>query len=208
VKKETALAKGHWGLHNWLSQVETMWNENKKQSTRADVYQWLDYMRKLTSQHPRDCYTLLYARVGTHLASCVLNPSREAGLEVSGINVSGFIADIDTLLYQTTNADEVHFLCALLNSQHINQKIKEYQTRGALGARDIVRRPFEVVPIPRFNSEDAKHQKLTELSKECHEKVAKLALTGKSIGLLRNKVREHLKEELAEIDSLVKSILT
>jgi hypothetical protein len=208
VQKETALAKGHWGLHNWLSQVETMWNENKKQSTRADVYQWLDYMRKLTSQHPRDCYTLLYARVGTHLASCVLNPSREAGLEVSGINVSGFIADIDTLLYQTTNADEVHFLCALLNSQYINQKIKEYQTRGALGARDIVRRPFEYVPIPKFNPQDEKHQRLAELSKQCHEKVAKLALTGKSIGLLRNKVREHLKEELAEIDSLVKSILS
>ncbi|GAI37837.1 unnamed protein product, partial [marine sediment metagenome] len=25
VKKEAALAKGHWGLHGWLSQAETLW---------------------------------------------------------------------------------------------------------------------------------------------------------------------------------------
>jgi len=41
----------------------------------------------------------------------------------------------------------------------------------------------------------------------CHEKVAQLALVGKSIGFLRNKVRNQLSQELAEIDKLVKAIL-
>jgi hypothetical protein len=102
---------------------------------------------------------------------------------------------------------EAHYLSAFLNAPYVDETIKPHQTRGQWGERDIHRRPFEVVPIPKFNPEDEKHQKLAELSRECHQKVARLALTGKSIGFLRNKVREHLSQELAEIDKLVRQIL-
>jgi hypothetical protein len=207
VKKETALSKGHWGLQNWLSQVEAEWDSKKKEATKANVYQWLDYMGKLTSQHPTGCYTVLYGGAGTHLASCVINPPEQTNLEVADIRVSGFIADIDTFLYQTTVSSEAWFLCSLLNSDYVNCEIKSYQTRGAWGERHIYRRPFEVLPIPKFNPEDEKHQKLAELSKVCHEKVSKLKLEGRSIGFLRNKVRDYLAAELAEIDNLVRDIL-
>ena len=89
----------------------------------------------------------------------------------------------------------------------MDEKIKPYQARGQWGARHIHRRPFEVVPIPKFNAEDERHQKLAEISKECHQKVAQLILEGKSIGFLRNKVREHLRDELEKIDKLVREIV-
>jgi len=90
----------------------------------------------------------------------------------------------------------------------VDKAIKPYQTRGAWGERDIHRRPVEVVSIPRFNPYDERHQKLAELSKESHRKVVELSLKGKSIGFLRNKVRDHLSQELAGIDRLVRDILS
>jgi len=207
VNKETALAKGHTGLHNWLSQADALWKEGRKERSPEDVYSRLDYQHLLTSQHSTGYYTVLYGGAGTNLASCVLNPQK-ASSGVSGLKISGFIADIDTFLYQTKNEGEAQFLCALLNCDYINRKIKDYQTRGAWGERHIYRRPFEVVSIPKFNPDDERHLKLAELSEECHQKVARLAVKGKSIGFLRNKVRQHLSAELDEIDKLVKSILS
>jgi hypothetical protein len=207
VKKGAALAKGHSGLHNWLGQAEALWKERKKEDTKEDVYQWLDYMRKLTSQHPAGYHTVVIGRPGTNVAACVLQPPREVVIN-QGLKVSGLVFYEDFFLYQTKNEAEAHYLCAFLNSQYVDQAIKPYQTRGAWGARHIQRRPFEVVPIPRFNPEDKKHRKLAELSRECHQKVAQLSLTGKSIGFLRNKVRQHLSHELAEIDKLVVDILS
>lgn len=206
VKKEAALGKGHWGLHRWLSQAEALWEEKKKQGTKADIYQWLDYMRKLTSQHPTGYYTLIYNTSGTNISSCVVAP--EASLAIGALAASGFIVEWTTHFLQTKTEVEAHYLCAFLNSSHVNQAIKPYQPKGAWGERHISRTPFEAVSIPRFDPQDERHVKLAELSKECHQKVAELPLKGKSIGFLRNKVRAYLSQELAETDRLVRGILS
>ncbi len=72
----------------------------------------------------------------------------------------------------------------------------------------MARRLLEAVPIPKFNPADKKHLRLAKLSQQCHEKIAQLALEGKSIGFLRNKVGQHLSAEIDEIDNLVKGILS
>ena len=72
----------------------------------------------------------------------------------------------------------------------------------------MARRPLEAVAIPKFNPKDEKHLKLAELSEECHQKVTQLAVKGKAIGFLRNRVRQHLSAEIDEIDKLVKGILS
>ena len=206
VKKEAALAKGHSGLHGWLSQAEALWKERRKERSPVDVYSRLDYQHLLTSQHPTGYFTVLYSRMGTNLACAVM--SSAAIPEVMGLAVTGFVTEWTSYFFQTKNETEAHYLCAFLNSNYVDQAIKPYQTRGTWGERDISRTPFEVVAIPRFNPEDERHQKLAELSEECHQKVAELSLKGKSIGFLRNRVREHLKEKLAEIDELVKDVLS
>jgi hypothetical protein len=126
----------------------------------------------------------------------------------TGLSVQGFVADADTYYYQVKDDREAHYLCAFLNAPYVDEAIKPHQTRGQWGPRHIHRRPFEFVPIPKFNPNDEKHRKLAELSKECHEKVKKLKLEGKNIGNLRGKVRKALANELAEIDRLVGDILS
>ena len=205
VKKEAAMAKGLSGLANWLSQAEKLWTERRKERSPVDIYARLDYHHLLISQHLHGHYSVMYARAGTKLASCVVS---DESTKAAPLNVSGFIADTDVYHYQTKNQAEAHFLSAFLNAAYVDKAIKPYQTRGQWGERDIHRRPFEYVPIPKFNPEDKRHIGLAALSQECHQKVAALSLTGKSIGFLRNKVREHLKSELAEIDRLVQSILS
>ena len=204
VNKDMALGKGHPGLHEWLNQTENLWNTHKKAGNKSTVCQWLDYVGKLTAQHTTGYHTVVYNRVGTNLASCVISPP----LLRTGLPVQGFVADADTYYYQVKDDREAHYLCAFLNAAYVDEAIKPHQTRGQWGERDIARRPFEYVPIPKFNPHDGKHRKLAELSIECHEKVKKLKLEGKNIGILRNKVREHLAAELAEIDRLVREILS
>jgi len=204
VNREMAWGKGHSGLHEWLNDVEALWDTNKKAGNKSTIYQWLDYVGKLTSQHPTGYHTVVYNTAGTNLASCVISQP----FSRTGLSANGFAADADTYYYQTKDDMEAHYLCAFLNAPCVDETIKPYQTRGQWGARHIHRRPFEYVPIPKFNPQDVKHQKLAELSKKCHEKVAKLAPMGKSIGFLRNKVREHLAAELAEIDKLVRDVLS
>ena len=206
VNKEMALGKGHPSLYEWLNQAEALWAERRKERSPEDVYSRLDYQHLLSIQHPIGHSTVIYSRMGTNLASAVINPT--SILKVAELTIQGFIAEWTSYYYQTKDETEAHFLCSFLNAPYVDERIKPYQTRGQWGERDISRTPFEAVPIPRFNPKDERHQKLAELSQECHEKVAKLSLMGKSIGFLRNKVREHLIEELAEIDRLVRDTLS
>lgn len=209
LNSQTALHSGYSGLYNWLVQVENLWKERKKRGIKEDVYQWLDYRRKLTSQYPTTdyCY-VIYGKAGTNLASCVIDTGKVGTSEVEKLSIGGFWADTTTYYFRSRNRDEAHFLCAFLNSGYVNESIKPYQTRGAWGERDIHRRPFEVLVIPKFDAKDERHLRLAELSQQCHQKVAQLALEGKSIGLLRNKVRDYLSTELHEINKLVKDILS
>lgn len=207
VNKEMALGKGHSGLHNWLSQIEKLWDKYKKSGNKSTVYQWLDYVGKLTSQHPTGYYTVLFARVGTLLWSCVVQPGEK--LEKSlHIPIQGFIADYVSNMYQTKEPDEAFYLSGFFNSTYVDKATKPYQARGAWGERNISRTPFEVVAIPKFDPNDKNHLRLAEISKECHQKVKKLTLEGKSIGNLRGKVRKALVNELSEIDGLVKEALS
>jgi hypothetical protein len=206
LNSQTALRDGYSGLHNWLSQVENLWDSKKKKGSAMSPYTRLDYRRLLLSQHSSGYYNVLYGSAGTHIASCVVD-AITSKLEAEGRVTHGFFAEAKTFFYQTKELKEAHYLCAFLNSQYVDEAIKPYQTKGAWGERDIERRPFEALPIPKFDGRDKRHLRLAELSQECHRKVAQLALEGKSIGLLRNKVREHLSTELDEIDELVKAIL-
>ncbi|MBI4340077.1 MAG: SAM-dependent DNA methyltransferase [Chloroflexi bacterium] len=207
LRKEGVLTRGHDRFYRWLAEAERVWSQRKKQGTREDVYEWLDYRSKLTSQNLTGRYTVLYVASATYLASFVIGPWGVQ--EVLGLPARGFVIESKTYFHQTRSSSEAHYLCAFLNSPYADQAIKSSQTGGAWGARDIHRRPFEMVPFPRFNPKDKTHVRLAELSQTCHAKVANLApsLQGKSIGRLRSQVRQALSAELQEIDTLVRQIL-
>ena len=153
----------------------------------------------------------MYNTSGTYLTSCVLNPSDRIEFEsMQGkITTNKFFADVSTYYFDTEIKAEAFYLCGVLNSKFIDTKIKPLQPRGDFGPRSIHKLPFDF-PIPKFESNNKYHKKISEISLECHRKASK-ELDGlssyKSIGVLRSKIRDYLNEELAQIDECVKTIM-
>jgi hypothetical protein len=85
------------------------------------------------------------------------------------------------------------------------------QSRGLWGPRDICKKVLEL-PIPKFDAKNPVHHRISGLGEECSKKVERWLKSGGvgkiiSIGKLRSMIRETLKDELLEIDTLVKEIL-
>lgn len=217
INANEAVQKGKTGLADWLRKAEAIWKQHRK--SQAELLNYLNWQVKLTIQQPTGVFKLLYNTSGTHLCSCVVDAREVSDWQVYNLPVRGFIADTTTYWLETSNADEAHYLCAVLNAPCVDEAIKPFQTKGAFGAqrgkgeRHIHRRPFEVLPIPNFNRNDKRHLRLAELSKRCHRKVAAIVANAdaktlsQSIGKLRQIVREELRTELKEIDRLVAELL-
>ena len=91
------------------------------------------------------------------------------------------------------------------------------QSRGLFGPRDIHKKVWEL-PIPEFNPSNEDHKTLAVLGEECTKKVSNLLSKGTaaktsaelisaSIGNLRKLMKAELKEEIREIDGIVKRLL-
>jgi SAM-dependent methyltransferase len=198
-------------MADWLEKAQKKWEEfttekGKKQFPR--IINRLDYQGLLSSQNPNKRYVVLYNRSGTNIASCIVDRQNLPPLKVGNfiIEPRGFVADETTMFYETNDEMEAHYLCAILNSDVVNEAIKPYQTKGLYGERDIVRRPF-MLPIPKFDPNNPVHRRLAELSKACHEKASRIRLTKRGVAARRKEVRDALKAEMAEINKLVSQLL-
>ena len=195
------------GLYDWLAIVEDLWRKHRgEKSKRVTVYDWLDWQGKLTSQSPSTKYKVLYNVSGTYLVSTVVrNGPIETIQDGMKLDVNGLIADWKTIWYETNDAHDAYYLCGILNSPFVDEQIKPMQSRGAFGARDIVKKPLEL-PIPRFNPKDPAHVQLAELAKQCSEITEKilpgLMMRYKSVGVVRREIKGALSEELKSINEL------
>ncbi len=203
-----------------MEKADTLWQKHAKISERVtNIYERLDFLQALTRQTPLGPYKLLYNTSGTHLCACVIDTKAIASQRLHDLPLQGFVAQHTTYWYETEDNEEVHFLCAILNASIVDAIIKPFQPKGMFGAqsgkgeRHICRLPFEVLPIPAYHGGDERHRRLAELSRVCHEKVEAFVRSlsekevGQRIATLRQKVREMLRKELAEIDTLTQSIL-
>jgi type I restriction-modification system DNA methylase subunit len=198
-------------MAEWLEKAQKIWEEKatKRSLTQYPrILSYLDYMRKLSIQNPNKRYIVIYSRSGTNIVSCVIDRKTLQQFSIGKLTISynGFVADCTTMFYETNDESEAHYLCAILNSDVVNKAIKPFQTRGLFGERDIIRRPF-MLPIPEFTPNDPIHKRLAELSKICHDKVAGIKLANKSVAGKRKSVREILKGEIEEINSIVSQLL-
>jgi SAM-dependent methyltransferase len=204
--------KGYVYMANWLEKAQKIWEEKATKRSLMQyprIISWLDYMGKLRSQNPSKRYAILYNTSGTNITSCVVDKQNLPLFQINRFFIimpKGFIADETIMFYETNDEMEAHYLCAMLNSDLINEAIKPYQAKGLFGERHIVRRPF-MLPIPKFDSNNPVHRRLAELSKICHEKASRIKLTKKGVAGRRKEVREAVKEEIAEINKLVSQLL-
>jgi hypothetical protein len=177
-----------------------------------DVLGWLDYRHKLTCQNPNTKYRVIYNTSGTFLTAAIVE-GEDSHVTRSGhqITTSGYVVDTKTYCCELENGDEASFLVALLNAPIIDELVKPLQSRGLWGPRDIHKKVLEL-PIPQYDASNSNHERLAELGRECSSKMEHWLAGGgagkiTSIGKLRSMGRALLREELAEIDLLVKGLL-
>jgi hypothetical protein len=80
---------------------------------------------------------------------------------------------------------------------------------GLMGERHIEKKLMDL-PIPRFKPADIQHQALVHLGRQAREKARgflKTAGLPRSLARQRGWMRDQLKNELAEIDRIVKKLL-
>lgn len=204
--------KGYIHMATWLSEAQKIWKEKrseKEEKLFPEVINRLNYQNLLTNQGSKRFVTI-YNSHGTNIASCVIDRQMLPSflLPNTRIEPRDFIIENAFFYYETNNEKEAHYLCALLNSNVVNDAVKPLQPKGLFGERAIHRRPF-MFSIPKFDPNNPIHLRLAELSKISHEKVAnaKTKFTGKTIASLRKQAREVVKDELREIDKLVSELL-
>jgi len=206
MREADFLAKGR--VDSWrtyFKPAEQKWDELKKETSQfGDLIERLDYQRHLIEQHPTGGFRVLYNQNGTHLSSCVIDT--KFSLNVYDYSTQGFVADTKTYCYETTDSDEAHYLCALLNAPCVDEAIKAYQTRGLWGERDIHRAPFEACAIPPFDAADPDHRELARLSRAAHAIIADVRPQGEVVRA-RRLAREAVAGEIAAIDAIARRVL-
>ena len=213
-----ARAKGYLKLPEWLEHAQEVWERKRQEKAkRMNILQRLDLQRGLTDQDPKAKYIVIYPKSATFLCAAVVR-SRPITFRVGPhrVGAGGFLADYVTYFLETSDIEEARYLTAVLNSPAIDALIKPMQARGLWGPRDITKKVWEL-PIPEFNQKNKTHVRLAEIAEACAEKVKDMVPDLKklfedvrgphAIGRARTAVRQALKDELAEIDSLVKEIL-
>ncbi|RMG79034.1 MAG: hypothetical protein D6712_20325 [Chloroflexi bacterium] len=193
----------------WFRQAAQHWEKYSKDGETKSFAERLNFHNTMVNQNPQHRYKVIQNTSGTNISAAVID-LQALNLIVHGRQARAFVVDCTTFYYDAASADEAHYLCAILNTDSVNQAIKPYQPQGSMGPRHIQRTPFEACGIPPFDPNNDDHRALANLSREAHEVVALLKssgqLTGSSAGM-RNKARNATKELLEKMDVIVKRIV-
>lgn len=188
----------------WFTNVEELWDnyrtENNRKITSWDYVNW---QSKLTEQNLNKKYLILYSASSKDANACIYE---RGSLDLE------FFVESKTYVFYTNEIDEAHFLSAFLNSNSANLAIKDFQTMGLFGARDVHKKILEV-PLPKYNQLNSKHLQIAELGNVCMKKTEEyieqqgLSNNDYNVGKERSIIRKLLSEELLQIDKLLQEIV-
>ena len=207
-----ARQEGFVHLADWLEKVQKEWlKHGGAKAKKISAIKWLDYRKKLTCQDPKVRFRVLYATSGTYVCACAVDSKKMKKDFLSGLEAQGFVADTKTYYFNADSYENACYLVSILNAPAVDRAIKPTQSRGLWGARDVHKKVLDL-PIPNFDAEKKEHVRLAEIGAACAKRVKKWIASGgpgkvTSIGVLRQRVRDVLKAELAEIDSILKPML-
>jgi len=203
VTADKMTREGYREFAKWMKNVEKLWADRRgEKSGKQTAYERLDYSGGITAQNLRQRHLVLYNAAGTNVSATYFDRGQHPR----------FVVEHKLYWAALANADEAHYLVAILNSETANQAIKPFQSTGLLGERDIEKKLLEL-PIPTFNQEKPKHRRISELGAKAHEEAVKAIRSGEfpvdsAIARQRRFMRDHLKSELEEIDKLVAALLS
>lgn len=148
----------HPGLSAWWDQAESTWEANKSESDGGRLLDRIDFHGQLSAQLPIAPIRVVYTKAGNTIAAAVIRDPR---------------AIVDTSLYwaPVSTESEALYLCAVLNSTTLLERVKPLQTLGLFGARHFDKYVF-AVPFPKYDGTIASHAELAGLGKRAEAIVA------------------------------------
>lgn len=198
--------KGFLNASGWFRKAEDLWTERKTEKAKNMTnLNRLNFQRGLSEQNLNAPYLVLYNSSAKD-ANAVAIKRSDYDLE--------FIVDHKAYVFYTHVLIEAYYLSAIFNSTAPNEMMKEFQSRGLFGARDIHKKILDIY-FPRFDKRNDLHLRLAALSETAHQRAAEFLranpprheLKPAHLGRLRNEINKHIKTELQEIDSLVEQII-
>ena len=202
---EQLMNAGELKAWQWFMNTEKIWDINKTEKSKDLYIDRLNYYKKLTDQNLNARYLTLYTASAKDAHALVVD---RLSLDLD------FFVESKTYVFYTNNKQEADYLATILNSSIPNMRIKDFQTRGLFGPRDIHKKILDVY-FPKFNDSDKQHLRLSELGKLCADKAKTFVennppqtdLSAHSLGKLRVEIKKHLAQELVEIDQIVEKIM-
>jgi len=126
-------------------------------------------------------YRVTWKQMASKMSAVVLtNVKTEYGIKP-------LISTHTTAFIPTNNKTEAHYLCAIINSELVNDFISSFSAAGrGFGTPSVMTH----LAIPKFNEKDELHMKLAELSERAHELVKK----GLDISDLEKEINEAVRK--------------
>ncbi len=198
--------QGFLNASKWFSDTERIWDLLKTEKSKSmSANDRVDFQRGLTEQNLNAKYLVLYNASAKDANATVVDRSKLS---------LNFLVDHKAYVYFTVSENEAYYISAILNSTVPNELMKDFQSKGLFGARDVHKKILDVY-FPKYEEKSKVHQQLAALSKACHAKAAQYIqdnppqqeLSAIHLGRLRVAIKKHLATEMKEIDGLVKKVI-
>ena len=126
-------------------------------------------------------YRVVWKRMASRMSAVVLSSIK------TDSRMKTLVSTDTTAFFAVDNKDEAHYLCAILNSEIVNDFIKSFSSAGrGFGAPSVINN----FSIPRFNSSNETHKKLAQLSEKAHNLVKR----GKGIEDIQKEINSVVKK--------------
>ncbi len=190
----------------WFQNAENIWKINRTEKNKnISSEKYLNWQNKLSAQNLNAPYLVLY-NASAKDANATVVKRKDLDLE--------FIVESKAYVFYTHNLHEANYLTAILNSSIPNAMMKDFQTKGLFGARDVHKKILDIF-FPKYDSANELHKQLATLGKAAHEQTEKFLrdnppqqeLSPLHLGRLRMAIKNHLSKEMKEIDTLVKKLM-
>lgn len=191
------------GLTGWWDQAESTWSAHKSRSDSSQLLDRIDYHGQLAAQLPTAALRVVYTKSGNTLAAAIVRDAT---------------AIVDHKLYWAPVATEAegHYLCAILNSATLLERVQPLQALGLFGTRDFDKNVF-AVPFPRYDAGNDLHARLAELGSHAETTAADVDIAGASTfqaarkkvssGLVSAGIAQKIEDAVAELVPL-EAVLT
>lgn len=203
---EKLMNEGYLNASRWFTHAENIWKIYRtEKSKNMSIENRLDFQRGIIDQNLNAPFLVLYNSSAKDANTTVVK-REDIDLE--------FIVEHKGYWMGSNNLNEAYYITAILNSTIPNLLMKDFQSKGLFGARDVHKKILDVY-FPKFDEKDSNHLQLAQLSQTSHLKTARFLidnppqqeLSAIHLGRLRVAIKKHLVKEMEAIDMIVKKII-